>query len=582
MTNPLAYYRIMNNSNTKKANNLLSYKEFTEHCATYKDLTAFYKKTSDKLFLKLTRTNKDTNKFVFNLYGVLLGYLDSALTNNPKLLPEGKTQDQILNSWRFAVLSSHLNTNLSQKEAEEAINEGWNGVNNNEITLEEDNPMTNNTEIDYNKAFDEIAEQTSKAIEQDKAQPLIDWGTIAPWLNSLPEKQEELFTSGAWCLAKGVVNCIPAKGGVGKSFYAIELAMSLATGTNILKPWTPTRPVGVAYLTAEDPEDKLNERVYWINQAFDELKQNRELLIQNFKAKSLVGTDTRLLKLDSQRNATNTDFYNVLDDSIAALKCSMPDLKVIFFDTLSRFFGLNENDNQSGADFISLLEKLAQKHDITPVVLCHTSKEGAKGDINDISVRGASSIVDNARYCLPMRVMDKDKAKKDYKIENFKDYVEVCPNKNNYTAGESHSQWYKRNEHGVLIATSLVQKINEETEKIVKDLIDQYYTWETEEQFQDVVNNNPLVFSQIKDITHTKNHNDGVKIFIKLLRDNKITLQQFLYAFESLQMQSFGEYSLIEVKNNQNKPTKVIANGKVKNFFENPTYQIKQRITKTR
>lgn len=427
-------------------------------------------------------------------------------------------------------------------------------------------------EPDYLNEVEGLVEATAQEI--GKTTPLIQWGSCSKFLDKLPTQHEELFTSGAWCFARGCVNVIPARGGVGKSFYTLEIAMSLATGAPFLTPWIPTKAVGVAYVTAEDPEEELWKRIYYIYQAFPELQENRELLERNFTAVSLQGKydNTHLLQLDPQKNIQTTEFYSVLDKSLEVLKTSNPELKVVCFDTLSRFFGLNENDNQSGADFTAIIEKLALKHSITPVVLAHISKEGAKGDINDISIRGAGSFADNARYVLPMRLMDKDNP---HKIENFKDYVEVCPNKNNYTAGESKSQWYKRNENGVLIPTQIQATANETNEQAIKKFVEDYYTiFETEEQKAEIYEDNPLILSHLTDGSHPERQNRGAKAFTKTLKANGITVKSFEYCLE--QLINHMELKIVEVRNTQNRPTKILIPWEkdIIEYFENKNYRL--------
>jgi RecA-family ATPase len=120
---------------------------------------------------------------------------------------------------------------------------------------------------------------------------------------------------------------------------------------------------------------------------------------------------------------------------------------------LSRCHTADENSNSEMSKVMSTLESIARESGTAIVLVHHTSKSMAALGRTDEqqSARGASLLVDNARWQSYMAVMTESEAKK-LKVSpaDRKYHVRFGISKQNY--GEPfQDQWYKRREGGVLL-----------------------------------------------------------------------------------------------------------------------------------
>ncbi|MBJ3471300.1 AAA family ATPase, partial [Salmonella enterica subsp. enterica serovar Corvallis] len=125
----------------------------------------------------------------------------------------------------------------------------------------------------------------------------------------------------------GTVGALVAPGATGKSFWALEAAMSIAcsvAGGDVvnLKPQHTGR---VVYLAGEDPEPALIRRVHAIGQHLNQ--SAREAIAENLTLEPIMGK--RLNVMDEEH------LRRVIEYSAGA--------RLIVLDTLSRIHSLDEN-----------------------------------------------------------------------------------------------------------------------------------------------------------------------------------------------------------------------------------------------
>jgi len=121
---------------------------------------------------------------------------------------------------------------------------------------------------------------------------------------------------------------------VGKSFFALEMAYALASGSNFLGISKATQPTNVLYISAEENKYRVNSRIEKIKQVYNRQADNLFWLTtfdENFEL------PTRLFYKDSG-NVKKTETAEWLEEIIKENK-----LKLVMFDSLINFFGLDEN-----------------------------------------------------------------------------------------------------------------------------------------------------------------------------------------------------------------------------------------------
>ncbi|BAJ80342.1 hypothetical protein ACMV_09950 [Acidiphilium multivorum AIU301] len=160
----------------------------------------------------------------------------------------------------------------------------------------------------------------------------------------------------------GTVGALVAPGATGKSFWALEAAMSIACSSagGDLVGLNPTHTGRVIYLAGEDPPAALVCRVHAIGKHL--VRQAREIIMENLTLEPIMGQ--RMNVMDSRHLARIIDFCG--------------DARLIVLDTLSRIHCLDENSNGDMARLVGTLEHVASSTGAAILYLHHVSKGSAR------------------------------------------------------------------------------------------------------------------------------------------------------------------------------------------------------------
>jgi RecA-family ATPase len=249
----------------------------------------------------------------------------------------------------------------------------------------------------------------------------------------------------------GTVGALVAPGATGKSYWALEAAMAVActvAGGDIVK-LNPLKTGPVVYFAGEDPEPALIKRLHAIGGHLNE--SARQSISENLILEPIMG---KRLNVMDQRHLDRLIEY-----------CS--GARLIVLDTLSRIHQLDENSNGDMARLVGMLEHVAARTGASVLYLHHVSKGSAKDGQGDQqqAARGASALIDNARWCGFVAKMTEQESEKlsdrpgdKAPIGNDRRgfYVRFGVSKQNYDATPL-DQWYERREGGVLAPVELVE-----------------------------------------------------------------------------------------------------------------------------
>src|ERR1035437_3413740 len=143
----------------------------------------------------------------------------------------------------------------------------------------------------------------------------------------------------------GTVGCVAAAGSTGKSFWALEAAMGVASGEadKSLLQLNPARHGRVVILNAEDPATVIRQRLFDIGKNLS--PQAREEVVADLQIEALVGKMTNLLDPKWQE---------------VVLKLA-ENARLVIFDTFSRWHRLNENNNGEMASVLSIMEMVSNR-----------------------------------------------------------------------------------------------------------------------------------------------------------------------------------------------------------------------------
>lgn len=257
----------------------------------------------------------------------------------------------------------------------------------------------------------------------------------------------------------GTVGALIAPGATGKSFWALEVAMSIAccvAGGDVLG-LNPAKTGQVIYLAGEDPESALVQRVHAIGKHLG--KAARESIADNLVLESIMGK--RL---------------NIMDElQMQYMLESCNGARLIVLDTLSRIHQLDENSNGDMAQLVSRLEQVAYITGASVLYLHHVNKgSGRDGQTGkQHAARGASALIDNARWCGFVERMTEEKAKllsdrhfdrRPIDEDRRKHFLRFGNSKLNY-GEEQDDRWYERQAGGVLIPIELFAAKQENAKK---------------------------------------------------------------------------------------------------------------------
>ncbi len=253
----------------------------------------------------------------------------------------------------------------------------------------------------------------------------------------------------------GTVGALVAPGATGKSFWTLEAAMAIAcsvAGGDVVN-LRPQHAGRVVYLAGEDPEPALVRRVHVIGLHINQ--SAREAIAENLVLLPIMGA-----------------MLNVMDDHhLARIIKLCAGARLIVLDTLSRIHSLDENSNGDMARLVATLEHVAASTGASVLYLHHVSKVSAREGLIDQqqAARGASALIDNARWCGFVARMTEDEARRlsdraydRQPISNDRRsfFVRFGVSKQNYDATPL-DQWYERRDGGVLVPVELVEAVND-------------------------------------------------------------------------------------------------------------------------
>lgn len=256
---------------------------------------------------------------------------------------------------------------------------------------------------------------------------------------SRPKDKEFLLTCwGKGFLPKGVVGVLAATGGTGKTFFLMLMAAMAANGGTV-GPLKAVKPLETLIICGEDDEDEVTRRMW---------DATGGKFPATLSSASVYGQVGPFMELDGNK-PTRAAGFHWLEETIKGF----PGLELLIFDPKSRFYGLDENNNDHATQWVQCLEYLGHKYDITIIFTAHTSDSNS-GTISQQMNRGASALVDGCRWQSGMIRMTEETAAF-FGIENREDYVEFGTPKNNYAANQSDSLFFKRTGTGSLVYVDL-------------------------------------------------------------------------------------------------------------------------------
>ena len=259
-------------------------------------------------------------------------------------------------------------------------------------------------------------------------------------------------------LPAGCVGILSGPGGAGKSMLALQLMFSVAAGNGCdfslgSGSWQqPTMPAGKAvYLSIEDSMVILHSRLHHIIKLYEQDMICSEWLdtglLDMIKVYPLAGSGFALMGPDGRY----TEWFEPIVDVCKGAR-------IVFVDTMRRAHDGDENNNGMMSVFLKMVEIIAKVTGAAVVLLHHENKASMSDDgAGTEALRGATAIVDNARWVSRVRKMSTKEAA-DHGITDADRhwYLRLSLEKTNY-GPPVESIWLERQDdfNGALCAVNL-------------------------------------------------------------------------------------------------------------------------------
>lgn len=214
------------------------------------------------------------------------------------------------------------------------------------------------------------------------------------YLDKIIASKAEVILKDIMPIPKGEVSILAAKGGVGKSFLSIQLAMQYANRHN--------KKAGL--WLSEDSESQVKFRADLIS------KRLGILFPIDGVATITVDPQPFLIKNEHRMFVPN---YEALDTFIEW--ATMTGVEFLIIDPLINFYGGDENDNVQARAFMSPFVKWAHSTGIT-ILFVHHSAKGSTG------ARGAADFVNGVKcvYTIALPTDEKDEVDMDMAKAGFR------------------------------------------------------------------------------------------------------------------------------------------------------------------
>lgn len=162
------------------------------------------------------------------------------------------------------------------------------------------------------------------------------------------------------------VTLLSGDGGTGKSLLAYQVGIAGALGVDTIG-LSPAQG-RVLYLAAEDDEDELQRRgndiLTAMGRTFADLKGKMRVM-------PMAGMDAELMFLNAERLLQLSDLAQKVEETVEEFR---PELLIL--DTSADVFGGDEINRRQVRSFVSMLRRIAIKHDLAVLLLSHPSVAG--------------------------------------------------------------------------------------------------------------------------------------------------------------------------------------------------------------
>lgn len=257
---------------------------------------------------------------------------------------------------------------------------------------------------------------------------------------------DSIFHEG---LAAGTLGLLVAPGGTGKSYLALQLALSVALKRPLMPGFTPTRPGPVLCCFGEDDSAEIARRLRRICTAHQIPPQAITNACQQGRLAIICGTSEPLLSFGYSGMPQSTEARNELTELVRERG-----FRLIVMDPVVAWVGVpNENDNSQMQHAAKVLIDLAKASGGAVLAVHHQAKSSSRANEKTVSTgRGASSLTDASRWQATLYPLEGNP--RSIPEAERHQYLELHIGKNSYGPRPGNPLYLKR-VHGALVGIDL-------------------------------------------------------------------------------------------------------------------------------
>lgn len=315
---------------------------------------------------------------------------------------------------------------------------------------------------------DKFLLDTQQIYQERRPSKLLPLADMAGWKDLASKALPSVFEEGLPLKKLGI---LAGDGGTGKSYLALELALSVALRRPLIRGFTPTNhsdgPVLCCF--AEDDEHVVSQRLKSVCKALDVTEDEVDHLVESGRFQFIAGDSTPLLKPDNSGGYMRGPGFGRLDGLARKNSYSL-----IVIDPLIAWAGVSdENSNSAIQQAANTLIDLAKASGGAVLCCHHTNKSGSRAaDMSQNVSRGGSSLQCAARSMCTIRTLgEQDASQFDLPSDEVTDYVEVAFAKNSYAFRSPRSSFLHRENGGALRSIDLMEARKLRVAKLIADVL---------------------------------------------------------------------------------------------------------------
>jgi RecA-family ATPase len=217
-----------------------------------------------------------------------------------------------------------------------------------------------------------------------------------------PPKREYVINE---LIPKKIVATIIAAGGTGKSFLAMHIAVSAASGSSLFGKFLPSKPTKVVFISGEDDINELQRRLHKVMNGMSPNVKNTAS--NNLHFIDLADAFELFTSKTLRGEIQITEFPNYLCKLIKGELGE--DIGLVIIDPISRFRGGEENLASDTTRFVQSLQLIRDRLNTSVLTLHHVNKGANVNGSSQNNARGSSAFIDGVRLVFEINTLsDKD------------------------------------------------------------------------------------------------------------------------------------------------------------------------------